>query len=135
MCLRDFTMRMLIPGVTADEVKKHWAQVVEAMRKEVKSFKDLETIEPALRKDVANVMTSRWVLRWKLVDGKKTAEACCCTQEMKRTAMEQKIVPNFMMEWWSVVTDDDRAESGEDVCHVNIIIMPTATASRGLRSR
>ena len=61
--------------LTPDDIKKYRALVEEAIRKELKSFSDLRTVELARRGSVSNTMTSTWVLRWKLVDGKRVVKA------------------------------------------------------------
>ena len=40
-----------------------------AKEKELKAWVDLEAIEPIMRCDGRNIMTGRWVLRWKMIDG------------------------------------------------------------------
>lgn len=61
--------------LTAEEVKTNWQLVEEAIRAEVRSFHDLETFERTPRKDMENICSSRWVLRWKLKDEKRTVKA------------------------------------------------------------
>lgn len=46
-----------------------------AIRKELKSFGDLSVFEPILNSKAENVMSSRWVLRWKQIDGTKVVKA------------------------------------------------------------
>jgi hypothetical protein len=62
-------------ALSPTDIRIHWKLCEEAIRKELKSFADLDIFFPAERSKTANVMTSRWVLRWKSVDGKKTVKA------------------------------------------------------------
>ena len=62
-------------ALTADDVKKNYKIVEEAIRKEVASFVEHKTFTRAMRKDCQNVCTSRWVLRWKEIDGKRAVKA------------------------------------------------------------
>lgn len=60
--------------LTEDEVIKHWDQCVVSMRKELKAWLDNQVIRPvrlgeALR--FCKPMESRWVMQWKMIDGKK----------------------------------------------------------------
>jgi hypothetical protein len=62
-------------ALTPAEITKHWKLVEEAIRKEVRSFVDLKTFEKTSKHSALNVMTSKWVLRWKFVDNVKIVKA------------------------------------------------------------
>ena len=62
-------------ALTPQETKKHWHQVASAIRKELQSFTDLNVFKAVPVQSVSNIMTSRWVLRWKMIDGVKTVKA------------------------------------------------------------
>ena len=62
-------------ALTPQEIKQHYKLVEEAIRKEISSFVEHKTFMRALRKDCSNVCTSRWVLRWKEIDGKRCVKA------------------------------------------------------------
>ena len=62
-------------ALTPDEIKKHYKQVEEAIRKEIASFVEHETFMRALRKECKNICTSRWVLRWKEINGVRAIKA------------------------------------------------------------
>ena len=52
--------------LTPADIKQHWPDVAEAVRKELKSFSELGVFKISVLGTTGNVMTSRWVLRWKL---------------------------------------------------------------------
>ena len=62
-------------NLSPSEVKEHWAKVEEGIRKEVRSFSDMDTFELQLASKAQNVLSSRWVLKWKLVDGVRLVKA------------------------------------------------------------
>ena len=62
-------------ALTKKEVKQHWSLVRQALRKELQSFIDLKTIEMSKQTDIPNLLSSRWVLRWKEIDGKRSIKA------------------------------------------------------------
>ena len=62
-------------ALTPQEMKQHFKLVEEAIRKEIASFAEHKTFVRALRKDCTNVCTSRWVLRWKEIDGVRAVKA------------------------------------------------------------
>ncbi len=64
-----------IDALTANEIREHWPEVEAAYRKECKSFKDNGTYEVALRKECDNICSSKWVVRWKLVDNVRVVKA------------------------------------------------------------
>ena len=64
-----------IDAMTSEDVKKHWPLVEAAIRKEIKSFQDLETFKRAPRSSSRNICSSRWVLRWKMIDGVRSVKA------------------------------------------------------------
>ena len=71
----SFVIEREIHNLTKEEEKKFHKEVVAAKEKELKAWVELEAIEPILRSEGRNVMTGRWVLRWKLVDGCKVIKA------------------------------------------------------------
>ena len=54
-----------------DDILKHWEDVQAAMLKELKSFVDLDAICIAQKGASGNCMTSRWLHKFKMIDGKK----------------------------------------------------------------
>ena len=62
-------------NLSPSEVKEHWAKVEEGIRKEVRSFSDMDTLELQLASKAHNVLSSRWVLKWKLVEGVRLVKA------------------------------------------------------------
>ena len=64
-----------LDNLSAADVKKHWDLVEPAIRKEVASFHEMQTFETADRRKALNICSSRWVLKFKLVNGIRTVKA------------------------------------------------------------
>jgi hypothetical protein len=62
-------------ALTPAEIKTHAVLVEAAIRKEIASFVEHRTFVRALRRDCPNTCTSRWVLRWKEIDGVRSVKA------------------------------------------------------------
>jgi hypothetical protein len=62
-------------ALTEAEIKTHWNLCEQAIKKELKSFADLDVFYPLARSKTSNVLTSRWVLRWKSIDNQRTVKA------------------------------------------------------------
>ena len=62
-------------ALTAQDIRKHHKLVEEAIRKEVGSFVEHDTFERQSKSKSRNTCSSRWVLRWKEVDGKRIVKA------------------------------------------------------------
>ena len=71
----EVTVEKDILELTAQEVTKHWDKVQIAVRKEIRSFFDLDTFFPVPKSTVPNEMSSKWVFRWKVVGGEKVVKA------------------------------------------------------------
>jgi hypothetical protein len=61
--------------LSAEDIKKHWDLCEAAIRKELQSFVDCKTFVPVKASIASNIMSSRWVLRWKLIDGVRMVKA------------------------------------------------------------
>ena len=61
--------------LTAAEVKQHRSLVETAIRKELSSFTEHKCFRPVPKGSIPNVLTSRWLFRWKNVEGIKTVKA------------------------------------------------------------
>ena len=61
--------------LTAAEVKANPALVSAAIRKELGSFVTHKCFEPVRKGKLKNVLTSRWLFKWKLIDGIRTIKA------------------------------------------------------------
>ena len=64
-----------LDNLTAQDVKTHWPLVETAIRKEIKSFNDMKVFELQLRHKAQNVCTSRWVHKFKIIDGERTVKS------------------------------------------------------------
>ena len=73
-------------ALTTEEVKKHYKLVEAAVRKELKSFVEHKTFKRELRKNCSNICTSRWVLRWKEIDGVRSVKARLTIRGFQDTA-------------------------------------------------
>ena len=51
--------------LTAKEIRENWTAVEEAYRKEVKSYKDNATYKISKKEMIANICSSKWVVKWK----------------------------------------------------------------------
>ena len=61
--------------LTAQDIKTHWEAVQEACRSEIQSFKDHGTYEVKRATDCPNTCSSKWVFRFKEINGKKAVKA------------------------------------------------------------
>jgi Reverse transcriptase (RNA-dependent DNA polymerase)/Integrase core domain len=65
-----------VDELTAAELKANWPLVEAAVRKEIRSFFDLKTFIRAAKSAVPNLLTSKWVFRWKRdASGQKQVKA------------------------------------------------------------
>ena len=62
----EVTVEKVVGELTPKEVDDHWKEVEVAIRKELKSFVDLDVFRVAPKGTTGNCMSSRWVLRWKI---------------------------------------------------------------------
>ena len=69
------TLEKDVGELTAAEVKANWPAVEKSVRKEVASFLDCKTFLREKKGITANCMSSRWLFRWKTVDGVRTIKA------------------------------------------------------------
>ena len=69
--------------LTRQELLKYKQQVDEAMLKDLKSWHDLGAWEMADRSTAQNLIDSRWVIKWKLIDGLKAVKARLCVRGFK----------------------------------------------------
>ena len=57
------------------EVADNWVEVERAVRKDFLSFHENGTFKRVPRTASANVVTSRWLFKWKVIDGAKAVKA------------------------------------------------------------
>ncbi len=62
-------------ALSAKDVEQNWPAVQKAMRKELAAFDTLKTFRRIPKSASKNHCTSRWVLRWKQVDGERIVKA------------------------------------------------------------
>ena len=61
--------------VNKKELAMNWSLAKEGALKELKSFQDTDALVIAPRSKHPNVLSSRWVWRWKAIDGKRAIKA------------------------------------------------------------
>ena len=64
-----------LDNLTAEDVRRDWHLVEPAIRKEVRSFFDNKTFELRPRNKTANICSSRWVHKYKIIDGKRQVKS------------------------------------------------------------
>ena len=62
-------------SLTTEDIKKNWPLVEAAIRKEIRSFFDMECFEVTSRSKTANICSSRWVFKWKEINGIRSVKA------------------------------------------------------------
>ena len=82
---QNFQIQRDLPELNATDIKMHQKEVHAAMAKEWNSWNDHGTFKPRLRSAATNVIDSRWVLKWKIVDGVKTVKARLCVCVASKT--------------------------------------------------
>ena len=69
-----------VDTLTPSEIKQHWSLVEAAINKELGSFKDLKVFKHTPVREAVNIMSSRFVIRWKHVGNEKTVKARLCVR-------------------------------------------------------
>ena len=73
-------------ALSAAEIKANYALVEAAVRKELASFMEHKTFTRALKSSCSNICSSRWVLRWKEIDGQRAIKARLTIRGFEDTA-------------------------------------------------
>ena len=73
--------------LSAKEVKQHHDLVLKAMQSELESFRDHDCFKPILRHEAQNILTSRWLFKWKMIDGVRTVKARLCVHGFKDSGL------------------------------------------------
>lgn len=76
--------------LTADEMKAHASECFEAMLRELKTWNDLKCFRRRKRSDAPCVIDTRWVFKWKFVDGKKIIRARLTLRGFKETGADDQ---------------------------------------------
>ena len=69
--------------LTPHEVKLHKSRVESSQLKELLSWHNLGSWSLVPRATAFNVIDSRWVIKWKLIDGKKEVKSRLCVRGFK----------------------------------------------------
>jgi hypothetical protein len=72
---QKFMVEKSFDTLTAADIKEHWKLVEASIRKEVQSFWDLKTFKVSSRASVSNICSSRWIHKWKLIDGQRCVKS------------------------------------------------------------
>ena len=64
-----------LDALSSQEIKENWPAVQQAISNELQSFIDHTVFARQPKSEAQNLCTSRWVLRWKLIDGKRAVKA------------------------------------------------------------
>ena len=64
-----------LDNLTAADVRANWDAVEKGIRAEVKSLHECQTFVRQSRKSAENVLSARWVHKWKVVDGKRVCKS------------------------------------------------------------
>merc|ERR1712185_387919 len=59
----------------ADEIRQHQTEVNQAILKELQRWVERGSFQRLRRSEARNLIDSRWVLKWKLVDGRRVIKA------------------------------------------------------------
>ena len=73
-------------ALTTAEIKQRYKLVEQAIRKELASFIEHKTWERVLKSKCQNICSSRWVLRWKEIDGVRSIKARLTIRGFEDTA-------------------------------------------------
>ena len=76
--------------LTADEMKAHSSECFEAMLRELKTWNDLKCFRRRQRREAPCVIDTRWVFKWKFVDGKKIIRARLTLRGFKETGADDQ---------------------------------------------
>jgi hypothetical protein len=72
---REIVVEREMNVLTLEEARAHEAEVRQAMKDELKRWADLKAFQRFPKDQADNVIDSRWVLKWKEIDGKKQVRA------------------------------------------------------------
>ena len=88
-----------LDNLTAQDVKDNWAEVEAAIRKEIKSFIDMKTFESVLRKVAVNICTSRWVHKFKMIDGRRVVKSRLTIRGFQDLALDLNTFASTASRW------------------------------------
>ena len=64
-----------LDALSSQEIKENWPAVQQAISNELQSFIDHSVFAKQPKSEAQNLCTSRWVLRWKMIEGKRAVKA------------------------------------------------------------
>jgi len=101
-----------IDAMTTEDIQKHWGLVETAIRKEIKSFQDLDTFARAPRHSSRNICSSRWVLRWKLIDGIRSVKARLTIRGFEDVAQDLSTYASTATRWGQRIICSEAIQHG-----------------------
>ena len=77
--------------LTPEEELEHSQEVVQAILDELKTWQGFQCFERQKRSEARNVIDVRWVLKWKIKQGKRFIRARLCIRGFKDTGSDQDV--------------------------------------------
>jgi len=106
--------------LSSAEVKLHWDKVSAGIVKELSAFNDLKSFTPHPRSQCTNLMSARWLFKWKIIDQTRQvkarltlrgfqdkAGASIATYASTATRWAQRVICSFaVLMQWTILTWD-----------------------------
>ena len=107
--------------LTKDDVLKHWTKVEASMFDELNSFTLLAAIKIGLTGETGNVMTSRWVLKFKKKDDQRVIKARLCVHGFKDKDSETlSTFASTATKWTQRLVTATAAQQGWLICSADV---------------
>ena len=107
--------------LTAAEVKANPTLIAEAIRKELGSFITHKCFEPIQKGKMKNVLTSRWLFKWKVIDGVRTVKARLVVHGFKDHAVSSLITyANTTTRWGQRIVNSVAAQQGWELLSADV---------------
>ena len=87
-CLLEVVIEREMNVLTAEEIRAHKAEVNTAYLDEIKRWLSMDMFERSKRRDATNLVDSRWVIKFKLVNGVKMIKARLTVRSFKELAAQ-----------------------------------------------
>jgi hypothetical protein len=107
--------------LTKDDVLKHWTKVEASMFEELNSFILLAAIKIGRKGETGNVMTSRWVLKFKKKDDQRVIKARLCVHGFKDKDSETlSTFASTATKWTQRLVTATAAQQGWLICSADV---------------
>jgi hypothetical protein len=87
-CLLEVVIEREMNVLTAEEIRAHKAEVNTAYLDEIKRWLSMDMFERSKRRDATYLVDSRWVIKFKLVNGVKMIKARLTVRSFKELAAQ-----------------------------------------------